>query len=235
MTDSQIIQLQGTRKELMQLIPQMAAMRQLIGDLDVSGSAINENFDPGRRYHPLVKLCFLEDSSFRPGTNQPKGQGQNRVYGRLSFRLMEETTETLSEGNLKALGEKIKQAFGGDGGYVWQKGKELYCYADWSRGYQMTMLTKTQLQAEQLVIKILGLQGHTPIWKYLSKSQNTREAERYPLVPQTKVILGEPVRLPLQRPNVEVRFRYAEVRVSPLMRAITVYDRTGKRVAALVR
>ena len=147
---------------------------------------------------------------------------------------MNETTETISEGNLTALGRKIKESFGGNPSYIWSKGKELYCYADWERGYQMQLLCRSQGQAEQLVTKVLALQNHTPIWKYLTKSQNTREAERYPAVQQTRTILGKQETLALQRPNTELYFTYAKARINPLMSPVYIYDTTGKKPGALV-
>lgn len=232
---SDLIYLKGTPEQLKSIIMQIMATHQLHENLDIYYPPINDDFDPGRRYCPLVRLYFRQDSDFVAGTNQPKGRGRNRKEGELRFRLMNETTETISEGELTSLGQRIKQAFGGDNGYIWHKGKELFTYADWSRGYQLQMLVRTEAQARELTTKILALQGHTPIWKYLTKSQNVSEAERYPAVAETKIILGKQVTLPLRRPNVEVRFKYADVQISPLIDPIVIYDRTGKKKGALVR
>ncbi len=229
------VTIQGTKRELMQVIPQLTAMYQLLEGLETDSNNTNENFDPGRKYHPLVRLYFKQDSDFVAGTNQLKGRGRNRKVGEVTFRLMDETTETITEANLKTLGQRIKQVFGEGEGYVWNKGKELYTYADWSRGYQMQMLCRSEAQARDLAIKVLSLQGHTPIWKYMTKGKNVAGEERFPIERQTKVILGEQVELPLQRPNVDVRFKLADVRVNPLYKWVTIYDKTGKRTSALVR
>lgn len=211
------------------------AMKQLLEGIEEQGNCIDDNFDPGRRYHPLVRLYFKQESNFVAGSNQPKGQGKYRKVGELRFRLMGETTETISKAELTNLGQRIKSVFGGDSLYIWNKGKELYCYADWSRGYQLQILARSESQARDLVTKILSLQGHTPIWKYMTKSENLAESERYPNVAETKIILGEQVTLPLTRPNVDVKFRFADVRVSPLLQPVVIYDATGKRKGALVR
>lgn len=229
------IVLQGTKKELMQIIPQMTAMYQLLDTLDLESGYTKENIFPERKYYPLIRLHFIQDSDFKPGTNQPKGRGRNRTKGKLSFRLMDETTETITEANLTALGQRIKQVFGENNGYVWRKGKEMYCYADWSKGYQLQILARSEVQAKDLVTKILSLQNHTPIWKYMTKSENLAEAEAYPNIPETKVILGEQTTLPLNRANVEVRFIYTDARISPLTRPILIYDRRGKRAKALIK
>ncbi len=227
--------LKGSKTLLRPIITQLMAMNQLLERMEFVADSINENYDPGRRYHPLVRLFFREDSDFRPGTNQPVGQGQNRVKGELRFRLMDETAETIGKGELTALGERVKQTFGPNNGYIWSKGKESYCYADWSRGYQLQILARSEAQAKDLVTKILSLQSHSPQWKYLSKTQNVAETERYPNIAEKKMILGEEVTLPVKRPNAEARFRFADVRITPSMPRIVIYDHTGKKAGALVR
>lgn len=229
------IVLGGTSNFLKPVITQVMAMHQMLEQLDFEGEGYHENFDPGRKYHPKITLYFREDTDFKKGTGQQKGRGQDRTKGRLSFRLMDETTETISSASLEALGQKLKTTFGDSGGYVWQKGKELYTYADWSKGYQLSMLCKTESQARDLTSKILGLQNHSPIWKYLSVSESCDEINKYPATKEKKWILGEEVELPLRRPNADVRFLYATARVNPLVKSTVVYDRTSKKVGALVR
>lgn len=230
-----LIYLKGSPKELKPIIMHIMAMRQLLEDIESGNTYRNENYDPGRRYHPLVRLYFRQESDFVPGTNQPKGRGKNRKEGELRFRLMGETTETISKAELTNLGQRIKTAFNDGALYTWSKGKELYCYADWSRGYQLQILSRSEAQARDLVTKILGLQSHTPIWKYMTKTENLAESERYPATAETKTILGEQTLLPLRRPNVEVKFKYADVQINPLLDPIVIYDATGKKSGALVR
>jgi hypothetical protein len=148
---------------------------------------------------------------------------------------MNETSETITKGELNRIGEQIKTIFGANGGYIWQKGKELYTYADWDKGYQMQILARSVSQAQDLVSKILSLQGHTPQWRFLTKTENFEELNRYPETPTTKVILGETVTMPKLRPYAEVRFQYADVRVHKLTEPLVLYDRTNKKVGALVR
>lgn len=233
---SKKIILKGYSEDLKPIITHLLAMNQMLENLDLdSNPFINENFDPGRRYHPLVRLVFREDTDFVAGKNQPKGRGQNRTKGEIRFRLMDETTETISKSNLTTLGEKVKEIFGANNGYIWNKGKEVYCYADWSRGYQLQILARSETHAKDVVTKILSLQNHSPQWKYLNKVKNSAESERYPNTPDKKTILGEQVTLPLRRPNANVRFKFADVRISPLTYPVVIYDMTRKKVGALVR
>lgn len=234
MTEKIIVK--GNTKLLKPAITQLMATYQLLENLDIEGSSFDDKgVVAGRRYNPQIKLTFREDSDFKPGTQQPKGRGQNRTRGRLTFRLMNETSETITKGELTRIGQKIKDIFGANNGYTWSKGKELYTYADWSKGYQLQILARSQTQAADLTQKILSIQNHTPIWQFLTKSENAEPMTAYPEQPITVTLLGEQVQLSKARPYATVRFCYAEARVHKLQPAIMLYDRTGKKAKALVK
>ena len=68
------------------------------------------------RHKPQITCFFLEDvedvdPEYRPGE------------GQLSVRLMDKTSKTLNQTNLKTLANKINTEFGQGDGFVWQKGK----------------------------------------------------------------------------------------------------------------
>lgn len=227
--------IKGNSKLLKPVITQIMALHQMIEGIEVGGSSNDETMYPGRRFNPQIRLFFLQDTDYsQTGANTAAYQGRRRLSGRLTFRLMNETSETISKGELTRIGTGIKNIFGANGGYIWDKGKELYTYADWSKGYQMQMLVRSSTQARDLTTKILSLQNHSPQWVYLTKSSNEAELERYPETPQTKIILGEVVTLKKVRPRVEVRFHYADVDIHRLMEPVILYDRTSKKVGALV-
>ena len=227
--------LKGNSKLLKPVITQIMALHQMIEGIEVGGRSNDSEMHPNRRFNPQIRLFFLEDTDYsQTGTNAAAYQGRRRLSGRLTFRLMNETSETISKGELTRIGTGIKNIFGANDGYVWNKGKELYTYADWSKGYQMQMLVRGSSQAKDLATKILSLQNHSPQWMYLTKSSNEAELERYPETPQTKVILGKTVTLNKVRPRVEVRFHYADADIHRLMEPVILYDRTSKKVGALV-
>lgn len=229
------ILLKGNSKLLKPVITQLMAMHQLLENLDVEGgSSVESEMHPSRRYHPHIRLHFKQDTNFVPGKQTNTYQGRRRKTGLLTFRMMDETSETISNAELSNIARKIKNIFGANNGYVWNKGKELYCYADWSKGYQLQILAKNKTQAADLVTNILSLQGHSPQWIYFTRTENSVELERYPETPVTKTILGEPVTLPVVRPLVDVRFTYADARIHKLIEPVILYDRTGKKVKPLV-
>lgn len=227
--------LKGNSKLLKPVITQIMALHQMIEGIESGENSSDETMYPGRRFNPQIRLHFLEDTNFsQTRTNLDTYQGQRRLSGRLSFRLMDETSETISKGELIRIGTQIKTIFGANGGYVWSKGKDLYTYADWSKGYQMQMLTRSSTQARDITTKILSLQGHSPQWVYLTKSGSEAEAERYPEAVQTKIILGEQVKLKRVRPRVDVRFSYADVKVHLLMEPIVLFALKGNKAGQLM-
>ncbi|NHC34695.1 hypothetical protein [Scytonema millei] len=233
---SKKIILKGTTEQLKPVITQILAIHQMLEGLDLgAGSDRDSEAYPERRYRPQIRLHFLQDTDFDKRSNAPGYHGERRVPGRLTWRLMNETSETITLGELTRIGQQIKQIFGANSGYVWQKGKEIYTYADWDKGYQMQILARSASQAQDLVSKILSLQGHTPTWKYMTKGENLDQPSRYPETPVTKLILGKSVTMPKTRPNVEVRFAYADARIHKLLEPVVIYDRTNKKVGALVR
>ncbi len=229
------ILLKGNTKLLKPAITQIMAMYQLIQDIEGEGDYVKDTAYKNRRYRPHIRLHFLEDTTFNQvGSNPSTYQGRRRLSGSITFRIMNETSETISKGELIRIGTAIKNSFGANGGYTWEKGKELYTYADWDKGYQLQILAKNSSQPRDIISKILALQNHTPDWVFLSKSGSESEIERYPDLPQTKIILGEQVTLKRVRPLVQVRFRYADAKVHLLTQPVVLYDLTNKKIGALV-
>ena len=81
------------------------------------------SMDAIRKYRPQIMLYFKEDS----GDVDPEF---GPVEGRISFRLMDEDSESITKAKLTTLANKIKTEFGNSNGYRWKKGKEYYSYTD---------------------------------------------------------------------------------------------------------
>lgn len=236
MTEEKIT-LQGTKKELMQLIPQMAAMQQLIMSRDVGTiyAYTNDLNSVRRKEKPRVNLYFLEDTNFNKLAPPNKiYEGRRRQDGVIRFRLMEETTQSFSKANATALATKIKQVFGANGGFVWNKGKTMYSYTDWERGYQFQLLCKTSTEAKRIINAVHSLQGHIANWQYFNTVKNDEELAKYPENPGSHIVMGKSEPLPEERPIVDVRFQYAYVKLDGVNHPINLYDRRNKRPKSLV-
>ena len=193
---------------------------------DVYGTPIG-GIESVRQFRPQIVLEFAEDELDVEG-------GYSRVDGRISFRLMNETSETISKTELTTIAKKIKLEFGANNGYLWKKGKDMASYIERNKGYQFQLLVRSKTDAKELIGKILDLQSHTPDWKYLQYKENDEPTNAYPTIPPTNLILGKSRREPRRRPIATVRFQYAYCNLWGNSNAIILYDRSYRYLNTLV-
>lgn len=234
MTDKVI--LRGYPNQLAATITHLIANREIIERKDVGTIyAYTNDLESVKRIgKPKVTLFFLEDSNFNNKTipdNIPSGG--RRIEGVIRFRLMDESTQTFSRANGSALGKRIKEVFGANGGFVWSKGKTLYNYNDWERGYQFQLLCRSKTEAKRVITAVMSLQAHIPDWKRLYENENDQEASVYPEIPGNQIVMGETVPIPRSRPNVDVRFQYGYLKLDGVYKPINLYDRKHRRIKPL--
>ena len=173
-----------------------------------------------RRTKPKVTLYFQEDlDDIEPGYGP--------VTGEISFRIMDESTTSLTPTKATQLAQKVKSEFVTGGGFVWKKGRNYYSYSDWAKGYQLQLLCRSETDAKALVGKVLDLQTHSPQWEYFNATENDQPATAFPTVPQKETILGKSRRLPRRRPVAAVRFQYALLHLAGLANPVCLVDRSG--------
>jgi hypothetical protein len=235
MTDRII--LKGNTKLLRPIITEVMALHQLLEAKDIGTIYAHHNdLESVKRVgKPKVNLYFLEDTNFnkRAAPNN-RSEGVRRRDGLIRFRLMDESTRTFSKANATTLANKIKQVFGSNGGYVWNKGKTMYSYSDWDLGYQFQLLCRSETEAKRIVSSVLSLQNHTPDFKKFNQIKNDQEALTYPENPGTEIVMGETVNIPKSRPLVDVRFQYGYVKLDGVNEPINLYSLKHNRVRELV-
>ena len=195
---------------------------------DVFGIPVDADRSVRRSNIPQVSLHFeinrrTEDNDL---TLIHAEQGKSRI----SFRLMQETSESITVTKAEQLAKKIKNTFANGKGYLWSKGKTMYSYSEWQRGYQFQLLCISQQVAKDLITQVLTIQDHTPNWTYLHELTNNNPRETYPDNPGKVTILGDKIKLPKERPVVNVRFRYATLYCPP-RKPITLLDKAGLRAS----
>lgn len=177
-------------------------------------------FQEIRRFKPQVHLYFLEDY-------QDVEAGYSPVSGEISFRLMNETEQSLTEADLRTLGNKINTLFGSGSRFVWRKGKVMCSYTDRKKGYQLQLLCRNKEEGRRVIEQVLDIQSDSPNWKYMNVSENESVTERFPTIPATETILGRPRRMPRARPIADVRFQYALLHIYGLPNPIILVDHSG--------
>jgi len=193
---------------------------------DVFGIPVDADRSLRRSHVPQVALYFEVDR--RGDDNDLTLVRAEQGKSRISFRLMDRTSESITVTEAEQLANKIRSTFGDGRGYLWQKGKTMYSYAEWARGYQFQLLCISEQVAKDLITQVLNLQDHTPNWTYLHELTNNTPNETYPDNPGKVTILGDKVNVPKERPIINVRFRYATLYCPP-RKPLTLLDKAGLR------
>ncbi|MBE9182878.1 hypothetical protein IQ268_30545 [Oculatella sp. LEGE 06141] len=176
------------------------------------------------RFSPQITLYFREDLD-------EVEQGYKPIDSQISFRIRGETETTFTPANALTWANRIRSEFATGGGWRWRKGRVKLSYRDLERGYNLAIHAVSESEGRQVIAKVLSLQGDT------IDNDNLVIAElggTPPIVPGTQVIYGESRRLPRKRPVGNVRFRYAEVHIWGVNKAVTLVDMTLRRGNALI-
>lgn len=200
-------------------------VRRLKFDVPMIGIPV-ASFDVERRYRPQIILNFIEDL----GDVEP---GYEVVTGRISFRLMNHTSESLNPTVAQTFANRIRTNFSNGGGFVWRKGRIMCSYTDWNKGYQLQILCRTEANGRSVVERVLDIQNDTIDNAKLAYNENQNEAAAFPVIPPNELIYGEIRRTPRKRPLADVRFQYAVLHVHGLQNGLPLVDRTGLYPSAI--
>jgi hypothetical protein len=188
---------------------------------DVIYGIPSTDFEISNTYYPQVKLHFREDRYQASNNNRRPARGE------VSFRWRE---TDFSTANVNALANKIYNDFVTPVFYF-QRGREMWSYADKSKGYYFRLTVDGELEAKKVIEQVMGVQDtEPPDWEqYLRKHEDkknytTRETIR---------VMGETIYTPKKRPLARVEFAYAELFIPGTTKPIVLVDRTGKKHNAL--
>lgn len=173
-----------------------------------------------RRLKPQIVLQFIEDITDVEAGYAP-------VYGRISFRLMNHDMTTITEPIAQTYANRIKTNFASGNGFVWRKGRESCSYSDWSKGYQLQLLCRSEAEGRRVTEQILDIQQDSPDWAYFNHEVNGEPAQAFPAVPSLERVYGKSRRLSRIRPVADVRFQWAKLLVHGLQNPIILVDRSG--------
>lgn len=179
------------------------------------------------KYRPQIKLYFCQDRNAVPDGFLP-------VQSEITFRLVNETSSSISEAEARSLGLEIKNLFSTAGtGYQWTKGKYKVTYFDPEHGYDFRINASSKTEGEQLIKKFLQVKNHTFIEDKLSVVTPTRDSVNNPV--GHTIIMGKQYRAHRWRPTANVRFRWASLHLHGQRRPVILCDITGTFLDALVK
>ncbi len=200
---------------------------------------MRDNFEPYLGYRiaeeeldvkgkPLITCFFLQDQEdvefgFRP------------VEGRLSVRLIDENSKTITKAKLETLANRVNAQFGAANGHVWQKGKDIYSYVDKGLGHRHKVLAKNKSDAVTIIRKLLAITQDSYNSKLLRLNAAEDPNTAFPSNPGTQVILGKTHKQARIRPVAKVRFAYAQIKIHGLPKPIILVDKSGYWAEAIIR
>lgn len=191
----------------------------------IAGQAVEE-IDSERHYFPSITLYFREDSlNVEPGY-QP-------LPMEVSWRLMNESTTTITKAKLTTIANSIKSKFGIGQGYLFKKGKKCIRYRNLTQGYDFKMYAYDTNEAKNLIREILSINGHSYDETLVLTGTIEDEAGAFPANPGTQTILGKRKNKPRKRPITNVRFRYAYASIKGYNQPIYLYSKSHYKPDAL--
>ena len=115
--------------------------------------------------------------------------------------------------------------------FFYNRGKELWSYADKSKGYYFQLTVQSEDEAKKVIEKVIDVQNSgVPDWEqYLRYHKDKRDYT----TAGTVAVMGETIRKPRKRPSAKVEFAYAELFIPGTTKPIVLVDRTGKKHNAL--
>lgn len=184
------------------------------------------DYEPDRKFKPQVKLVF----SGRDGTDDSATNRSSWISGEITFRLMNETSESIDRSKAVTLALNIKQEFTRPNPAVWRKGWFKATYQDLERGYDLRLFVRDEAMAMDLCRKVVGIQNHTfneDFFQFITHDRN------FPADPGTHRVYGQTLKKPRRRPRVDINFRYAQLLIWGRGKAVNLVDTTGRLKQAI--
>lgn len=170
-------------------------------------------------FRPQVHLFFRQDSS-------AVTSDRRAMEGQISFRLINETSATMTETKGRALAVKIKNEFATNNGYIWKKGKFKCVYKDFNNGLDLNILTISKTEGIELIRKLCDVIDAAYDADLLRISEPERDSLTNPT--SASLVYGKRRKDKRWRPIGNVRFQYALLTVHGMQHRIALVDRTNR-------
>jgi hypothetical protein len=177
-----------------------------------------DTFQEEVKFRPQIQLFFRQDAEAVP-------DNYTALTGQISFRLMNETSQSLTRAELTRIANEIKREFATGTGYIWKRGKVKRVCKDSENGLNLSILCLNESEGTEIVRKVYDIIGKTYDPDKCTTVNPERNSEN---VTGTEIIIGETVRKRRWRPTANVRFTHAVALVHGKTKGIVLVDRTGR-------
>jgi hypothetical protein len=161
-------------------------------------------------YKPQIQLHFTES---------PESAARYKrvpVRSEISFRLMNESSTSLTQAEVERLALKVRDLFAKPTPFKFQRGRTKFSYREPEKGYHFVVSSYDEENARKLIEQVLDIQGHTPNWENLTDSESRKNWDKT----EYQQILGKRQIVPRKRPVAVVTFRKAELKIHGLPKDI---------------
>jgi hypothetical protein len=164
------------------------------------------DYDERVTYRPQVNLLFRQD-------DDSVASGRNVVCAEVSYRLINETPQTITEADLTRIANRIKAELGAANGYRWSKGKTIVTYKNLADGLNLKIYALNETEGVQVIRKICDCAQQTYDDNYVVVHEPKAS---YSANPGNQIILGRSRKKPVRRPVAYVRFKRASISIHGL-------------------
>jgi hypothetical protein len=197
-----------------------------------SGGASKRPFsESSNKGLPIIKIYFEQDAD--KVRKRPNGKAYRPLRGEITIRIVDKSEDPesplnkLTKGDVRQYAQKIKNVFGDNNGYLWQRGRKIVSYNKPEDGFKRTWyMCKTYTDGIDLLTKLTQIVDKPLDRRRIGKNEiddeNGRFAEKPPIL-----VLGESVEQEDERAIGEVRFKSAELSLAKLSKPIqlVLYDK----------
>lgn len=172
-----------------------------------------DDYQSMHKFAPCVHLYFRQDSAAVPPGRAP-------VRARISYRIRNETSATITESELRSHAIRIRNEFTTNNrGWRFTKGRILVTYKDLEKGLNLQLYVLNKAEGIEVIRKVCDCAQVA----YDSDLVVVHESERnFPANPGNQTILGRSRRRPVQRPVTAVRFIKATASIWGIPQDITL-------------
>lgn len=183
-----------------------------------------ERYDAEYKYKPEIVLYFLQNKNSLERNETP-------TDARISFRLLNESSETITITELQNWARKIQSSFFNPI-FRFKKGKKIAWYVKPDDGFHLQTYVYDDAEGERVVKEIVQLAGKTWDENYFKVTDPRRSNTT---TRSTVRILGKTRTEPKWRPTVFVEASYAYVNIHGEPNPVILVDQTGLQVNPLIR
>lgn len=190
---------------------------------EVFGTPV-EPYQESVTFRPHVHLYFRQDAS-------AVSNGRRAMEGEISFRLINETSETMTEAKAKALALDIKRELATGNGYIWKKGKYRIICKDPANGLNQSVLALNETEGIELIKKLYDIIEKPYNEEKVRVSEPKKDSVTNPI--SNNLVYGKLRKEKRWRPIGNVRFQYAVLTVHGMQNRIVLVDRSKTFLNAL--